>query len=63
MPALYRGLRDGDAVAVRNGSFLDHDRVGAAGDDAAGEDAHGFTRADRPIERPAGGNFADHLQA
>ncbi|MGY2885657.1 hypothetical protein ACVIHI_002771 [Bradyrhizobium sp. USDA 4524] len=56
------GLRDRDVVAVDGGVLLDDHRVGAIGDHAAGEDPHRLAGADRPLERPAGGDFADHLE-
>ncbi len=44
------------------GVFLDHDGVGAIGNHAAGEDPHRLAGADRPVERPAGRDLADHLE-
>ena len=57
-----RGFGDGDALAVDDRVFLDHDGVGAVGDDAAGEDPRGLAGAQRPVERPAGRDLADHLE-
>ena len=59
VPAFDRGFRERDAAPVGNRVLLDHDRIGAVGNDAAGEDPHGFTCADSPLEWPAGGDLAD----
>ena len=62
VPAGHRGFRDGDVIAVDDGVFLDDDGVGAVGDHAAGKDPHRLAGADRPLERAAGRDLADHLE-
>ena len=57
-----RAVVDDDGVALALGVLLDHDGVGARRDDAAGEDARGFARADRAVERMSGRDLADELE-
>ena len=52
-----------DVVAEALCLLLDHDRIGAFGDHAAGEDTRRFTAADGARKRPPGGDFADDFQA
>ena len=63
VPPGYRLLGDGDVIAVDGRVFLDDDGVGAVGDHAAGKNPHRFAGADGTPERPAGRDFADHLQS
>ncbi len=58
----WRGLGDGDVVAVDCRVFLDDDGIGAVGDDAAGENPHRLVGGDLLLERAAGRDLADHLQ-
>jgi hypothetical protein len=50
-------------VTVAPGLLLDHDRVGSLREHAARENARRFAVTDRKRKRPAGGDFADNLQA
>ena len=62
VPTPDRGFGDGDATAFDDGIFLNDDRVRAFRNYPAGEDAHRFAGADSPLERPAGGDLAGHLE-
>ncbi len=61
MPAAFRRLGDGDAIAVAGGVFLDDDGVGPAGQDAAGENAGTFAGADFLWKWVPGGCFAHYF--
>ena len=53
---------DDNAVALARGILLDHDRIGAGRQHAAGEDARGFAGAHGALERMSGRDFADELE-
>ena len=59
VPPRNGGFLDRDALAVRDRVLLDHDRISAIGNDAAGEDPHGLAGADRSCKRPARRDLAD----
>ncbi len=60
VPTGDRGFLDHDPLAGGDRVLLDHDGVRATGNDAAGEDPYGLAGADRPGERSARRDFADH---
>ena len=60
--ARARRLAHGQRVAVAVGVLLYQDCVRPRRDRGAGEDAHGFARADFTVERPARRNLRDHFQ-